>query len=70
MYFDKRRHPMDNLLLVLGHPRKESEIKYTPQGTPITTFSVAANYLSTKLNAESQPPMAESDIPFERLRLA
>lgn len=55
---------------MLGHPGKESEIKYTPQGTPITTFSVAANYFYAKPNAESQPSMAESDIPFERLRLA
>jgi hypothetical protein len=34
------------------------------RGTPITTFSVGANYFYAKPNAEPKPDMVESEIPF------
>jgi single-strand DNA-binding protein len=43
---------MFNFQIVLGHLGRDPEMKYTPQGTPITTFSVAANYSYAKPGGE------------------
>jgi len=39
---------MLNIQFVLGHLGSDPEMRYTPQGKPVTTFSVAANYSYTK----------------------
>ena len=43
---------MFNFQIVLGHLGRDPEMKYTPQGTPITTFSVASNYSYAKPSGE------------------
>ena len=35
--------PNYNQLILIGHAVKEPEVRYTPSGTPITSFSVAWN---------------------------
>ena len=35
--------PNYNQLILIGHASKDPEIRYTPTGTPITSFSVAWN---------------------------
>jgi hypothetical protein len=51
---------MDKLKIRRSHLGKAPEMKYTSQGTSITTFPVAANYFYAKPNAEPQPSMAGS----------
>lgn len=43
---------MFNQQIVLGRLGSEPEMRYTPQGTPVTTVSVAANYSFTKADGQ------------------
>jgi single-strand DNA-binding protein len=43
---------MFNLQIVLGHLGGDPEMRYTPQGTAVTTFSVAANHSFNKSDGQ------------------
>jgi single-strand DNA-binding protein len=43
---------MFNLQFILGHLGGDPEMRFTPQGTPITTFSVAANHCFNKSDGQ------------------
>jgi single-strand DNA-binding protein len=43
---------MLNMQLILGRLGGDPEMRYTPQGTAVTTFSVAANHAYTKADGQ------------------
>ena len=43
---------MFNLQIVLGHLGNDPNMRYTPQGTPVTTLSMASNYSFTKSDGQ------------------
>ena len=43
-----------NRITIIGNVGKEVELRYSPQGTPIATFSVAVNNKYTNKNGEPQ----------------
>jgi single-strand DNA-binding protein len=43
---------MLNIQFILGHLGGDPEMRYTPQGTPVTTLSVASNYAYTKSDGQ------------------
>lgn len=43
---------MFNMQIILGHLGGDPEMRYTPQGTPITTFSMAANHSFNKSDGQ------------------
>jgi single-strand DNA-binding protein len=43
---------MYNKIMVIGNLGRDPEMRYTPQGTPVTTFSIATNRVSTDAAGE------------------
>jgi single stranded DNA-binding protein (ssb) len=43
-----------NKLIVVGNLGRDPELRYTPQGTPVCTFSIATNERRKDRNAEMQ----------------
>ena len=43
-----------NKIMVIGNLGGDPEMRYTPQGTPVTSFSVAVNRFYTDPNGERQ----------------
>lgn len=43
-----------NKIMVIGNLGGDPEMRYTPQGTPVTSFSVAVNRFYTDANGERQ----------------
>ena len=43
-----------NKIMVIGNLGGDPEMRYTPQGTPVTSFSVAVNRVYTDFNGERQ----------------
>ena len=44
-----------NKAILLGHLARDPEMRYTPNGTAVTTFTLAVNRPKTKDGAEQQP---------------
>jgi len=43
---------MLNMQIILGHLGGDPEMRYTPSGAPVTTFSVASNYSYSKADGQ------------------
>ena len=43
---------MYHRIIIVGNLGRDPEMRYTPQGTPVTNFSVAANRVYTNANGE------------------
>ena len=43
-----------NKIMVIGNLGRDPEMRYTPQGTPVTSFSIATNRVYTDSNGERQ----------------
>ncbi len=48
---------MFNKIILIGNLTKDPELRYTPQGTPVTTFRIAVN---TKYNKQSDDAKQET----------
>lgn len=44
-----------NKVILLGHLARDPELRYTNNGTPVATFTLAVNRTRTKEGAEQQP---------------
>ena len=41
-----------NKIIIIGNLGKDPEMRYTPSGSPVTSFSVATSYRYTNANGE------------------
>ena len=55
---------MYNKIILIGNLTKDPELKYTPQGTPVTSFRIAVN---SRLSQEKQENLFIDIIAFGRV---
>jgi single-strand DNA-binding protein len=59
-----RRKSLYNKIILIGKLTRDPELKYTPQGTPVTTFRIAVN---SRLSQEKQETLFIDVVAFGRV---
>ncbi|MEW6068557.1 MAG: single-stranded DNA-binding protein [Nitrospirota bacterium] len=55
---------MYNKVILIGNLTKDPELRYTPQGTPVTSFRIAVNYKYKQSNEIKQETMFIDNVVF------
>jgi len=57
---------MYNKVILIGNLTKDPELRYTPQGTPVTSFRIAVNYRYKQSDDMKQETMFIDNVVFGR----
>ncbi len=57
---------MYNKVILIGNLTKDPELRYTPQGTPVTSFRIAVNYRYKQSEDMKQETMFIDNVVFGR----
>jgi len=57
---------MYNKIILIGNLTKDPELRYTPQGTPVTSFRIAVNYRYKQSDDMKQETMFIDNVVFGR----
>ena len=55
---------MYNKIILIGNLTKDPELRYTPQGTPVTSFRIAVNYRYRQSDEPKQETMFIDNVVF------
>jgi len=64
LFCTSKEEDMYNKIILIGNLTKDPELKYTPQGTPVTSFRIAVN---SRLSQEKQENLFIDIIAFGRV---
>jgi single-strand DNA-binding protein len=64
LFCKSKEEDMYNKIILIGNLTRDPELKYTPQGTPVTSFRIAVN---SRLSQEKQETLFIDIIAFGRV---